>query len=576
MMRRLVVLALVASCHGASKAPKPGKVGATLGTVLEAENIAASGTITQAGSQVFSIGSSGLVGSGAVVELLQTCSSTQVLAWNGTTWACANQSGGGSTAVVANNPLSGSGSSGSPLVFTPTDVAPFQGTGSSGSPFQYIPVVTSPLSGSGSSGSPLAWTPTLGNLQGTGSSGSPLKTNLSTTSCGTGSAETSTAADGTSTCTAFVASVAASSANGMTCSQTAAGAVTCWAGSALGCPAGDIEEDTTGGSGGWGCVAIPTGTVTGTGTAGDLTAWSTTTAVGNYAGSTPSACSGGSAVTQSSLSAAGALTQTCSAVGTITGSTLTSNTVPKATGATALANSLWTDTGSMGAYSSTALTITTAGLLSSSGGYTTASNIVSSAGYIQADLGVYSGNAGATGWFMSASNGGSLSCDYNSSATSPCAINANGYQEGVTKYRDLVDFDGEGSATGNRVFYATGSSHSVEIFNNDQVDGNETIGGHLRNTNGTALTTAALTCGASPAITGTDLAGVITVGAATTTSCTLTFSTTYTTAPYCVCSSNAVASGGVFTGCSTTATTLVATLVAGSTAQKFTYICVGP
>ncbi len=76
---------------------------------------------------------------------------------------------------------------------------------------------------------------------------------------------------------------------------------------------------------------LPPG-VTGTGTTSDLAAWSSSTALGNYAGA--SSCSAGSFMT--GLSAAGA--SSCSAAITA-GSSLTSGTIPIATGLGAIGNS---------------------------------------------------------------------------------------------------------------------------------------------------------------------------------------------------------------------------------------------
>ncbi|MGC1490831.1 MAG: hypothetical protein WA798_05610, partial [Candidatus Acidiferrum sp.] len=68
------------------------------------------------------------------------------------------------------------------------------------------------------------------------------------------------------------------------------------------------------------CTAIGTaGGITGTGTSPDLMVWASSTSATNYAGSTPAACTSGQAVTQPVLSAAGALTATCTAIHAING-----------------------------------------------------------------------------------------------------------------------------------------------------------------------------------------------------------------------------------------------------------------
>lgn len=56
------------------------------------------------------------------------------------------------------------------------------------------------------------------------------------------------------------------------------------------------------------------GGLTGTGTIGDLMAWATSTSAGNYAGSSPTACSASQAMVSAALSAAGVLTTTCTGI----------------------------------------------------------------------------------------------------------------------------------------------------------------------------------------------------------------------------------------------------------------------
>lgn len=55
--------------------------------------------------------------------------------------------------------------------------------------------------------------------------------------------------------------------------------------------------------------------------------------------------------------------------------------------------------------------------------------------------------------------------------------------------------------------------------------------GHLRNV-GAAPTPSG--CGTSPSVSGTDIAGTVTMGTASPTGCTITFATTYVSAPDCV------------------------------------------
>jgi hypothetical protein len=103
------------------------------------------------------------------------------------------------------------------------------------------------------------------------------------------------------------------------------------------------------------CVSVtPGGSISGT--AGDLAVFTGAGAtVGNYAGSSPTACTAGNVVTGSALSAAGALTQTCTAIGTAGGLTgsLTSGKIPRATGTTSLGDGSFADTGTDVSTSST-------------------------------------------------------------------------------------------------------------------------------------------------------------------------------------------------------------------------------
>jgi hypothetical protein len=70
------------------------------------------------------------------------------------------------------------------------------------------------------------------------------------------------------------------------------------------------------------CTAIGTaGGVTGTGTSPDLTTWTGSTSVGNYGGSSPSACGAGTIMTAAAFSASGTLSYTCTAIGTAGGIT---------------------------------------------------------------------------------------------------------------------------------------------------------------------------------------------------------------------------------------------------------------
>jgi len=88
-----------------------------------------------------------------------------------------------------------------------------------------------------------------------------------------------------------------------------------------------------------------------------------------------------------------------------------------------------------------------------------------------------------------------------------------------------------------------------------------------------AQTTApALTsCGTSPAITGTDAAGVVTMGTGTPTGCVITFNVPYTAAPYCVVTWIATPLASQSYAVSITAITLTQT---ATSSNKVNYVCI--
>lgn len=90
-----------------------------------------------------------------------------------------------------------------------------------------------------------------------------------------------------------------------------------------------------------------------------------------------------------------------------------------------------------------------------------------------------------------------------------------------------------------------------------------------------AQTTApALTsCGTSPAITGTDTAGTVTMGTGTPTGCVITFNVAYTTAPHCVVTWIATPLASQSYATSATAITLTQTATSSNVVK---YFCVAP
>lgn len=90
--------------------------------------------------------------------------------------------------------------------------------------------------------------------------------------------------------------------------------------------------------------------------------------------------------------------------------------------------------------------------------------------------------------------------------------------------------------------------------------------GHLRITGSTPALTS---CGTSPAITGTDIAGVVTMGTGSPTGCVITFATTYTAAPTCVVTSQSQLSSFAYS----IAATAITTVQTGTSSNKLNYRC---
>lgn len=95
------------------------------------------------------------------------------------------------------------------------------------------------------------------------------------------------------------------------------------------------------------------------------------------------------------------------------------------------------------------------------------------------------------------------------------------------------------------------------------------ISGHLESTG----TTPALSgsCGTSPSVVGTDVAGKVTTGSVAPSSCVLTFATAWTNAPSCMVTNETTANVARAVS-STTVVTLTGTMIAG---DVLSYLCVG-
>ena len=92
--------------------------------------------------------------------------------------------------------------------------------------------------------------------------------------------------------------------------------------------------------------------------------------------------------------------------------------------------------------------------------------------------------------------------------------------------------------------------------------------GHLADTGATPSLSS---CGTSPTISGTDIAGVVTMGTGTPTGCTITFATAYTNAPYCLVTWQTNIASMQYT-ISASTITLVQT---ATSSNKINYMCRG-
>jgi len=87
---------------------------------------------------------------------------------------------------------------------------------------------------------------------------------------------------------------------------------------------------------------------------------------------------------------------------------------------------------------------------------------------------------------------------------------------------------------------------------------------------GSGTAPALTSCGTSPAITGTDVAGTVTMGTGSPTGCVITFNVPYVAAPHCVVTWIATPLASQSYATSTTAITLTQT---GTSSNVVKYIC---
>lgn len=217
----------------------------------------------------------GLVLVGSTLGMLTTCGATQVLAWNGAAWACSTPTTGTITGATV----------GGGLVTTGTTLGMLTSCGA-----------TQVLAWNGA-----AWacsTPTTGTVTsvacGVGLSCAPspvvgagtLTLNITPTSCAAGSAETATASDGTSTCTAFVPAASVSGTTNTVAKFTSSTAV----GNSAVTDDGSVwalntNKVTITEASGNTLIAGTVGVTGVTTTTGGLTSTAAVTSVGNFLGS---------------------------------------------------------------------------------------------------------------------------------------------------------------------------------------------------------------------------------------------------------------------------------------------------
>lgn len=155
-------------------------------------------------------------------------------------------------------------------------------------------------------------------------------------------------------------------------------------------------------------------------------------------------------------------------------------------------------------------------------------------------------------------NGNQLNAEFDSDSDNTNAtlyINARGYQNGTTRNRTLLVYDGKGN--------------EVADFNKNQAK--ETI--FFGKTYWSGSTPSLSSCGTSPSITGNDHNGSVTTGTSAT-ACTLTFASAYlTNAPNCVVGVRT--SSGAWAYITSVSTSALTFTLAGTSPFTFDYICAG-
>lgn len=358
--------------------------------------------------------------------------------------------------------------------------------------------------------------------------GDTINLNITPTTCTTGQAEKTTAADGTSTCTAVVNSMGGSATEGLSCSTTS-GATTC--GLIQTCSSG---QSLSWNGSTWGCYTPNAGTVTGTGTTNTIPVWTSSTAQGNSG-----IVDNGTTITF------GATTTT---IDRPTGLIIGAAAIQAATRVFAGTNGVYIDSsGNINAGNTTnavsSLTLNAAGFSLS----TTQFRDFHLQNGKAADALVVTGSTKFLEAFGSARIDGTFEAVGNSDTLGSWNV---GTTLGVT-----------GAAT---------LSSTLAVTSKTTLSGGQTTVGHISTTG-----TQPVGSGCSPSIAATDVSGHVTMASASTTACTLTFAQAWAVAPLCVCSSTGTSSTEPLLSCNASQTVLTINAIASTVAGAFNYICLG-
>lgn len=574
---------LIISGGTVQQLPTGNALGLEVLHVATSSNLAAAtaSSMTVGGNPVFTIAGGGLESSGNTVQLLSSCSTNQVLKWNGSAWACSTQSGGITNGAGAN-------------VITKSDGTNLVASSATDDGTTFA-IATNKLTVTEASGN-TAIAGTIG-------------------------------VTGLSTLTGGFTLGADSSANTHKITNLTNGAA---------------AQDAAA----FGQIATAVNAaVNGTNT--DLAIYSSAHVLGNYAGSSPSACTTGQAVTTSALSAAGGLTATCTTL--VSG---TNNTTTKFTGTNTIGNAWALDDGTSWGVSGKFLITEASGNTTVSGTLASGTHTVTGAETVSTTLGV-TGLSTLTGGFDSSAGPatvGKLSGksqtssvtgtnnDFNISATTTTLVWSGGSTGTFTGFQcggstcsssndqqllllvntsasssEVVKHESASSVAGNRIDLPGTQQHVLlpnegmllqydgpslrwhaigwastridapfELVSTVQMDSSVTIGsgltlqssgglnisssaGHIRSTGAIVVPTS---CGTTPTVNNsTDIAGHITIGAGGT-GCTVPWGVSYTNPPACTFDMEGAAAG-TFTS---SATALTVTAASGGT---FDYFCVG-